>query len=123
MLPEAQAQGSTDHLPGKTYVVRVSPFFDDHDTLAGEYRSTLEEELRHTQGMMDHIITHLYVAQAAVDGRWFLVYYDRDRQTKEEVMRDSDLLVWGLHGHDVQIMPIELLKSPISSLASATKRK
>lgn len=107
----AQAQGSTDHIPGKVYVIRITPFQEDSTLLEDYMLEKVHPVL--SQAMFSHIKENLYSMRAAADGRWFVGYFHADRQEKDVLMRDSDLLTWLLHGHDVQIMPIESVRSPI----------
>lgn len=109
------AQSGPEYLPGKAYVIRVTPFTDDQETL-GVYMANVREGLTHIGGMIQHISDNLYSMKAAEDDRWFIGFFHADRQAKEDLMRDLDLLVWLFHGHNVQIMPIEKVKSPDSYL-------
>ncbi len=117
------AQGSTEHLPGKVYVIRVSPFASDTATLETVLKYQIEPVLSGGKGMFDHVRSNLYRMQSASHGQWFIGYFHPDRQEKEILMRDSDLLIWLFHGHDVQIMPIETLKSPVHDLLATPARK
>lgn len=111
------AQTGPEYLPGKVYVIRVTPFTNDEDTLA-IYMTDVRAGLTHIGGMIQHISDNLFSMKAAKDDRWFIGYFHADKQAKEDLMRDLDLLVWLFHGHDVQIMPIEKVKSPDSYLTT-----
>lgn len=117
------AQGTTDHIPGKVYVIRVSPLAEDTGTLNTMMTYTIEPVLSGGEGMFDHVRSNLYRMQTAADGQWFIGYFHPDRQDKEVLMRDSDLLIWLFHGHDVQILPIETVKSPMYDLLATPARK
>jgi len=104
-------QGSTDHIPGKVYVIRLTPFDEDSIAMEGFLHDTVDPVLH--QPMFTHIRENLYRMRAAADGRWFIGYFHADRQERDVLLRDNELLTWLLHGHDVQIMPIESVRSPI----------
>jgi len=106
------AQGSADHLPGKIYVIRMTTMVADSATL----EKLLVEHVIPALGkpMFAHIRENLHRMRTASDGKWFVGYFHHDRQDREVLMRDNDLLTWLFHGHDVQIMPIELVLSPIA---------
>ncbi len=107
----AHAQGSTDHLPGKMYVIRVTSLITDSVAMEGVLKDRIDPVL--AKPMFGYIHEHLHRMRAAADGRWFVGYFHPDRQDRDALMRDNDLLIWLFHGHDVQIMPIELVRSPI----------
>lgn len=107
----AHAQGSTDHLPGKMYVTRITPLLTDSLAMEGVLKDRIDPVLE--EPMFGYIHEHLHRMRSATDGRWFVGYFHPDRQDREVLMRDNDLLIWLFHGHDVQIMPIELVRSPI----------
>ena len=115
---EAMAQGSTEYLPGKVYVIRMSPLAKDSVTneltLSNSIKPALEEP------MFNHFGDHLYRMRTAADGRWFVGYFNPDRQEQDVLMRDTDLLIWLFHGHDIQVMPIEMVRSPVSVPLLAT---
>ncbi|MCB0767525.1 MAG: hypothetical protein KDB95_10010 [Flavobacteriales bacterium] len=109
--PSVLAQGSTDHLPGKVYVIRITPMETDSLLMEEYVRTKVDPVL--IQPMFVHIKQNLYRMRSASDGRWFVGYFHADRQEREVLLRDSDLLTWLLHGHEVQILPIEAVRSPI----------
>ncbi len=117
----ATAQGSTDHLPGKIYVIRMSPFMADsaalEQALVDKVLPVLEKP------MFAHIRANLHRMRSASEGKWFVGYFHPDRQDRDVLLRDNDLLTWLLHGHDVQIMPIELVRSPIEVPLIASPHK
>ena len=110
-IDDLQAQGSTHHLPGKVYVIRITPLTSDLDSLKQVFLPQLIDRITGTGGMGEFIKKNLYLMNTASDARWFIGYFHADRQTEEELARDFNLLVWLSHGHDVQILPIELVKS------------
>lgn len=117
------AQGSTEHIPGKVYVIRVSPLVGESQVLDNVLRYELEPVLSGGEGMFEYVRRNLYRMQTAASGDWFIGYFHPDRQDKEVLMRDSDLLTWLFHGHHVQIMPIETLKSPMHDLLATPAKK
>lgn len=111
MPTKVRAQGSTDHIPGKVYVIRITRMDEDSLRMEEYLHEKVEPVL--VQPMFTHIRDNLYRMRAAVDGRWFIGYFHADRQEKDVLMRDGELLTWLLHGHEVQIMPIESVRSPV----------
>lgn len=122
-LMAGAVQGQDQHIPGKVYVIRLSPMVPDTSVLRELQETYLDPVLRGGEGMFDHVLNNLYRMQVASNGLWFVGYFHPDRQEKEGLLRDSDLLTWLLHGHDVQIMPIELVRSPMRGLLASPARK
>jgi len=89
----------------------MSPLLADSATL----EQTLVENVIPAldKPMFAHIRENLHRMRTASDGKWFVGYFHHDRQDRDVLMRDNDLLTWLFHGHDVQIMPIELVRSPV----------
>jgi hypothetical protein len=117
------SQGTTEHRPGKVYLIRVSPCSMDRDSLMHNYLPELITKLDRTGTMTAHIKTNLYLLKTVVEGCSLIGYFDLHRQSKEELMQDTDLLVWLLHGHHVQIMPVEGTESPAYALDPASLPK
>lgn len=105
------AQGTTDHIPGKNYLIRVSPFASERSVTETTHLQGLRSLVERSNGMAVHVPERVRAVQH-VDGRWFLAYFDPERQQKENLMQDHDLLHWLCNGRDVQIIPIELTRSP-----------
>lgn len=106
----SQAQDDSDYLPGKVYVVRMSAFVADDDSLMSVVLPRIGEQLSAVGEMMAYIKQNTYVMHSAADRGSFVGYFHADRQQKEQLMRDFYQLVWLFHGHDVQIMPLELVR-------------
>lgn len=105
------SQGTTDHLPGKNYLIRVSPFANERSEIATIHLPAFLSLVERSGGMADHIPERVRAMQH-VDGRWFLAYFNPERQQQESLLQDHDLLHWLCNGRDVQIIPIELTRSP-----------
>lgn len=120
---DGYSQGDTNYLTGKAYVIRITPFVQEKDSAELILGAAIQTQLNSAGGMITHVRNNLYTMRAATDGRWFIGYFHADRQGREDLMRDFDLLLWLFHGHDVQIMPIESTASPAVYLASPTNRR
>lgn len=108
----SSGQNGSEYLPGKMYVIRVSGPSNTRSAL--ELRMpALAEEMRNG-GLTEYMVEHLFIAKRAQVPEWFIAYFDERRQTKEDLMRDMDLLTWFYHGHHAQILPLELLDSPVA---------
>ncbi len=108
----SSAQNGSEYQPGKMYVIRVSE--PSATRIALELRMpSLAEEMRNG-GVTEYMVDHLFIAKKAQEAQWFFAYFDEQRQTKEDLMRDMDLLTWFYHGHHAQILPLELLDSPLA---------
>ncbi|MBL7952725.1 MAG: hypothetical protein JNM62_13520 [Flavobacteriales bacterium] len=117
----SMGQGTTDHIPGKVYVIRVGPLVQEKLHLDQVMKDKVEPTLSNAQGMFGHMQGHFYGMQTAASGQWFIGYFHPERQEKMELMRDCDLLIWLFHGHDVQIIPLEATRSPMSDLLVTPK--
>lgn len=105
------AQGTTGHLTGKNYVIRVAPYTPDRSNVEKEHLPAIRALVDRSGGMAAHVTAHLRTLQH-VEGKWFLAYFNPARQQQEQIMQDNDLLHWLCNGRDVQIIPIELTRSP-----------
>lgn len=111
LTTDLKAQGSTHHIPGKVYVIRLTPMETDSMDMERYFKREVAPALE--KDMFDHVRANLHRMQEATDGRWFVGYFDPNRQDRDVLMRDNDLLVWLMHGQEVQIMPIETVRSPL----------
>lgn len=112
---KVHSQGSTDHIPGKIYVIRISPLHADTDSMSRSFTEVMHR-LNSVDGMMQHIKNNLYLMRAASDDRYFIGYFHADRQSKDALTEDFNLLTWLFHGHHVLIVPIEDVKSPAQQI-------
>ncbi len=73
-------------------------------------------KLNSADGMLQHVRNNHYLMRASSDDRYFIGYFHADRQSKEALTEDFNLLMWLFHGHHVLIMPIEDVKSPAEQI-------
>lgn len=100
------------------YAIRVSEPTDERAALEPRMPSLTEE--MSNGGLTEHMAEHLLIAKEAKEAEWFVAYFDAQRQTKEDLLRDMDLMTWFYHGHHAQIQPLELLESPVPLQLSQT---
>ncbi|MEO8067821.1 MAG: hypothetical protein ABI599_09035 [Flavobacteriales bacterium] len=119
------SQGTTDHLSEKMYVIRISPICADAEQLENVVAPQVKKTLGESYGLLDHVSPFLHPVMSKMEPGWFLVYFDPARQSQEDLMQDHYLLDWALHGHDVQIHPLEQVASPagIADLKAPPTRK
>lgn len=115
VLNPVNAQGTADFRPGKIYVIRVSPYFADLEALSTGFSAGFDQVLQQNSSLLAHVSDHFHPMRKQDSGRWFLGYFHPDRQVEEKLLQDMDLMIWLLHGHDVQILPIELTCSPVGA--------
>lgn len=96
------------------YIMRLSDLYASEDSLKRHWPALLAQ-LDRGGGLLDHIKAHLFTAQEAETRQWFMGYFDAARQSKDDILRDMDLVTWYYHGHQGIIYPIETLVSPIRS--------
>jgi len=89
----------------------VSPFADERPVIETDFLTEFRSRVERSRGIAAHLPERVRAVQH-VDGRWFLAYFNPERQQKEPLMQDHDLLHWLCNGRDVQIIPIELTRSP-----------
>ncbi len=92
-------------------MIRVSPFANERQITETTHFAAFRSLVERSEGLADHLLERVRTVQH-VDGRWFLAYFNPERQQKESLMQDHDLLHWLCNGRDVQIIPIELTRSP-----------
>lgn len=109
--PMACAQGTTDYVPGKVYLIRLSPFLADADSTRMVHFPRITSRLEETGAMVEFVSKNLYLMRTLEGDSAFIGYFHADRQSHDELTRDFNLLTWLFHGHDVRIMPIELAGS------------
>lgn len=116
------AQLSTDYVPGKMYVIRVSDLSPSKDTLEAKLTS-VREAMDEGRGLLAHVQDNLIIVKEAQGGQWFIGYFDVDRQSRDQLTRDMDLLTWYFHGHQGLIYPLEALESPWPGNLAHQQRK
>ena len=105
------AQEGFTYLPGKAYLIRLSPCLGSADTSAAF--PLVRSSLQRAGGMVHYVQDHLITLNRAGDNCWFVGYCHPQRQAKDDLLRDHNLLQWLLHGEDVELMPIEHASSPV----------
>ncbi|MBK9629240.1 MAG: hypothetical protein IPO56_16500 [Flavobacteriales bacterium] len=63
-------------------------------------------KLNSADGMLQHVRNNLYLMRASSDDRYFIGYFHADRQSKEALTEDFNLLMWLFHGHHVLMRAI-----------------
>lgn len=112
VLPEATiAQASTEYVPGHMYVIRISDTTSSRDSLEQRF-PTVVAAFNEGHGLMTRFKEHLVIVRSMEDKQWFVAYFDADRQGRDDLRADMELLTWYFHGHQGLIYPLEALESP-----------
>ena len=106
------AQGTADHLSDKMYVIRISAICSDQVRLETTVAPAVRKALQDAYGLLEHVEPFLHAVMSKDGSQWFLVYFNPGRQSEVDLRQDHYLFDWALHGHDVQIHPLEQVASP-----------
>lgn len=116
------SQGSTDYVPGKMYVIRITELTPDREFLADSIRPMVETYIKDADGMLDQIRPYLYPMQQKQSKQWFIGYFRPDRQAEIDLLADFYLLDWYFQHHNIQLCPLELLQGAGQPLEVRTDR-
>lgn len=118
----APAQGTSEYVPGKVYVIGISAPAAERIAQGTPEFETVMGRLKATDGVLEHVGAFIHPMMRSSDRKWVLVYFNPDRQSELDLRQDHYLLNWALHGHDVQVIPLESMASPtrLSDLDAAS---